>query len=172
MKYDWTCACCGLRFDSLPLDYALSGPDHWHAMSAEEKEHRTRKDADVCIIDDTDIYLRGCLEIPVVDLDEKFVWGVWVSLSRKSFDRVIELWDKTIRSDEPSLIGWLSNNIALYPNTLNLKADVHLRNDGQRPSIILEPTDHPLAIEQRRGITRQRVEEIAAILHRRRQRSQ
>jgi hypothetical protein len=32
---------------------------------------------------------------------------------------------------------------------------------GTRPHIELEPTDHPLAVEQRRGITVARVIEIA-----------
>jgi hypothetical protein len=44
---------------------------------------------------------------------------------------------------------------------------VHLRSGGRRPAIELEPTDHPLAIEQREGISIARVEEIAAQLMRR-----
>ena len=47
-----------------------------------------------------------------------------------------------------------------YPDTLNLKTMVYLRNDGVRPSIELEPTDHPLAVEQREGISMTRVAEI------------
>ena len=40
---------------------------------------------------------------------------------------------------------------------------VHLRDDGVRPYIELEPTDHPLAVEQRsNGITVDRVAEILA----------
>ena len=38
---------------------------------------------------------------------------------------------------------------------------VHLRADGIRPYIELEPTDHPLAVEFREGITMERVQEIA-----------
>jgi hypothetical protein len=64
----------------------------------------------------------------------------------------------------PPKFGRLCNNISLYPTTLNLKSHLHLRGGGSRPSIELEPTDHPLAIEQRRGISVERVEEIAAAL--------
>lgn len=47
-----------------------------------------------------------------------------------------------------------------------LKARVHTRPVGKRPYIELEQTDHPLAIEQRDGITMQRVREIAEmVLH-------
>jgi hypothetical protein len=49
---------------------------------------------------------------------------------------------------------------------VNLKARIHLRDDGVRPYIELEPTDHPLAIEQRLGISVERVAEIyAQIMH-------
>jgi hypothetical protein len=43
---------------------------------------------------------------------------------------------------------------------------VHLRDHGQRPFIELEPTQHRLAVEQRSGITVDRVGEIlSAYLH-------
>jgi hypothetical protein len=35
---------------------------------------------------------------------------------------------------------------------------------GERPSVELEPTSHPLAVEQRNGITVARVHEIAETL--------
>jgi hypothetical protein len=47
---------------------------------------------------------------------------------------------------------------------MGLKTKVLLRNSGRRPSIKLEPTNHPLAQEQRLGIPLQRVEEIATAL--------
>lgn len=63
--------------------------------------------------------------------------------------------------------GWLTTELALYsPSTTNLKTHAHTRPLGQRPFIELEPTDHPLAVEQRTGITMDRVREIAeAVLH-------
>ncbi|MFF0442053.1 DUF2199 domain-containing protein [Kitasatospora sp. NPDC004614] len=52
------------------------------------------------------------------------------------------------------------------PSTVNLKTNLHTKPIGQRPLIELEPTDHPLTVEQRAGITRDRVREIAeAVLH-------
>jgi hypothetical protein len=47
---------------------------------------------------------------------------------------------------------------------VNLKTAVHLRDDGVRPYIELEPTDHPLAVEQREGISVERLGEIYAIM--------
>jgi hypothetical protein len=74
---------------------------------------------------------------------------------------MIDLWDNPSLLDEPPYFGWLSNSIDLYPETLNLKTNVSFRDIGQRPYIELEPTDHPLAIEQREGISVDRVRQIA-----------
>jgi hypothetical protein len=43
---------------------------------------------------------------------------------------------------------------------------VHTQPVGIRPKIELEPTSHPLAIEQKQGITMERVQQIAEqLLH-------
>ena len=63
--------------------------------------------------------------------------------------------------NEPPKPGLLCNNISEYPPTLNLKTYLHLRGGNLRPSIELELTDHPLAVDQRQGISIERVEEIA-----------
>ena len=59
--------------------------------------------------------------------------------------------------------GWFSNRLKGYPDTLNLKCQVHPRAGRQRPWIELEATDHPLALEQRNGITFDRLLEILAL---------
>lgn len=164
MKHAWTCGCCGKQFNTLPLDYARKAPDHWFQIPENERESRTKLSADVCIIDDKDLFVRGCLEIPIIGQDDCFSWGVWVSVSKQSFVRIHELWDSSDVENEPPMFGWLCNNISIYPATLGLKTNLHLRDGGRRPSIELEPTDHPLAVEQRTGISIERVEEIAAAL--------
>ncbi|MFE3286272.1 DUF2199 domain-containing protein, partial [Streptomyces sp. NPDC059233] len=99
--------------------------------------------------------------------DEVFSWGVWVSLSRENFSRAADLWDRPGREAEDPYFGWLTTDLTVYPTTtLNLKTNVHTRPVGERPFVELEPTDHPLAVEQRTGITLDRVREIAAtVLH-------
>ena len=47
-------------------------------------------------IDEKFFFIRGCLEIPVEDEDERFSWGVWVSLSESSFKQ----WVGLLRSGE------------------------------------------------------------------------
>ncbi|HWE73121.1 MAG TPA: DUF2199 domain-containing protein [Stellaceae bacterium] len=161
MDHAWTCRCCGKSFSTLPLDFACAPPDHWNGLSAEERSKRGKIDSDRCRIDD-DFFIRGCLELPIIGAEDKFVWGVWVSVSQASFDRILDLWDATNRASEPAKFGWLCNAIPGYPTTLGLKTNLHLRSDGVRPAIVLEPTDHPLAVEQRHGVTLERIEEIVA----------
>lgn len=164
MDHAWTCRCCGRQFNTLPLDYAWEAPDHWFQIPEPEREHRAKRDSEVCWIDGKDVFVRGCLEIPIVGQDNSFTYGVWVSVSKASFSRILELWTAPVVENEPRKFGWLCNEIPVYPTTLNLKTHIHLRGGGKRPSIELEPTDHPLAIEQRTGISIERVEEIVAAL--------
>jgi hypothetical protein len=76
----------------------------------------------------------------------------------------VERWRDPARADEPPHFGWLSTSIPIYPTTVGLKANLHTEPIGTRPLIELEPTDHPLSVEQRTGISIARVEEIASLM--------
>jgi hypothetical protein len=164
MDHTWTCGCCGQKFNTLQLDVAFKAPDHWFQIPKDEREGRCRLDSDVCFID-KDIFVRGVLEIPILGLNDHFRWGTWVSVSLESFKRMLDLWNAPVVENETPKFGWLCNDISVYPETLHLKTHVHLRGGNKRPSFELERTDHPLAIEQREGITIARVEEILAARH-------
>ena len=167
MKHAWTCGCCGKQFHTLPLDFSCDAPDYWAQIPESERAQHGKCDSDLCMIDRRDFFVRGCLEIPIIGRDDRFVWGMWVSVSETNFHRILDLWTAPDAENEPPMFGWLCNDIPLYPRTLELATHVHLRSGGRRPAIELEPTDHPLAIEQRDGISIARVEEIAAQLMRR-----
>ncbi|MFD9791430.1 DUF2199 domain-containing protein [Streptomyces sp. NPDC059070] len=123
--------------------------------------------SDQCVVHGRHYLVKGVIEIPIVGSDEVFSWGVWVSLSRENFSRSADLWDTLGREAEKPYFGWLTTDLPVYsPATLNLKTHVRTRPVGERPYVELEPTDHPLAVEQRAGITLDRVREIAeAVLH-------
>ena len=116
MEHTWTCSCCGRSFNSLPMNYAFAVPANWFALSeAERVNTRSKLDANLCVIDRKEYYVRGCLEIPVSDSPEIFVWGVWVSVSEASFRNVLDHWTSPIDPDEPPRFGWLCNWIRGYP---------------------------------------------------------
>src|SRR5207249_10099644 len=87
-------------------------------------------------------------------------YGGRLSLSPDNFERYQALFDERDPSQEPPYFGWFCNQLPGYPDTLNLKTKVYLRPYPQRPRIELEPTGHPLAVEQRNGITLERLQEI------------
>ena len=162
----WICARCGQDHGELPLHYRAHAPTLWYQIPEPERVERAELSSDVCVIDDKYWFVLGNLEIPVLGAAERFSWDVWVSLSERSMKRAAEIWETAGRESEPPYFGWLSTDLQPYPNTLSLKTMVHTREVGVRPFIELEPTDHPLAVEQREGITPQRVREIAEqILH-------
>lgn len=160
------CSCCGQRHDELPMAYHAAAPVYWsRRLLLSRKSTLT---SDQCVIKGKAFFMRGLIEIPVLDSDDDvFAWGVWVSLSKENFARSHKLWETAGRESQPPYFGWVSTELSLYsPSTVNLKSHVHTRPVGQRPLVELEPTDHPLAVEQRTGITLDRVRQIAEmILH-------
>jgi hypothetical protein len=163
---NYLCKTCGEKHDDLPMAYGALAPAPWYALPEDERDKRAELNSDLCVIDDQYFFVLGRLEIPVLDSSELFAWLVWVSLSEKSFLRKMELWETRGREREPPQFGWLCTSLPCYPETLQLKTHVHTRPVGERPYIELEPTDHPLAIEQRQGIMMRRVQEIAEqVLH-------
>ncbi len=161
LRYTWTCSCCDRQHEELPLAFSASAPLHYYAIPETEREARVLLSEDMCTIDDRAFYVRGCLDIPVIGHDEPFSWGVWVSVSEESMALIFETWEAPDRARHAPRFGWLSATLKTYPEIVNLKTMLHLRPPPIRPFIELEPTDHPLAVDQRQGITIERVVEIA-----------
>ena len=147
------------------MSYGADAPAYWQDEFAEDES--SLLESDVCIIEGEHYFVRGTLEIPVIGENEAFSWGVWVSLSPANFQRTLDLMGTDGRESEPPYFGWLSTELPIYgTSTVSLKTNVHTRAVGLRPTVELEPTSHPLAVEQREGITRDRVRRIAEqILH-------
>ena len=145
------------------MSFHIESPDPWHAASPEERASGELS-SDSCVLTingETAFYLRGLILIPVLDAPDAFAWGVWSSISERNFVRAGDLWEAEGRESEPPYFGWLATSLPLYPQTRGLKLNVHTTPVGHRPLIVVEPTDHPLAVEQRDGITMDRVREIA-----------
>jgi hypothetical protein len=162
----WRCGRCSEVHRDPPMAYGAAAPLPWFGIPEAERGRRAELTPDLCLIDGKHGYVVGNLELPVHGQRTPFSWDVWVSLSPENFRRTLAHWERPDRVTEPAYFGWVSTSLPGYPQTLNLKAKVVTRAVGVRPRIELEPTDHPLAVEQRRGITMARVREIAeTILH-------
>jgi len=162
--FRFRCASCNEWHEGMPT-FGAEAPVYYNHVAPEEREKRCSLGTDECVIDEKFFFVRGCLDIPVHSQGEPFSWGVWVSLSKGSFIEFLRYFGVPKRSHAGPFFGWLSSDLPVYPSTLNLKTHVHFRDDGIRPYIELEATDHPLSVEQRDGISTQRVAEIFAFFH-------
>lgn len=144
------------------MDYGVAGPRNWFGLPEAERSTRAKLTDDICIIDEKEFYVRGCLEIPVSDSSEALVLGVWASVSEKSFRYILDRWNSPIPENEPPRFGWLCTWIDGYPEPHEIKCHVFLRSNNLRPRLDLEPSDYPLAVEQHNGITMERVKKLAA----------
>lgn len=159
----WRCARCGEEHEGLPLDWAVEAPGYWDGG----RSPGDRLTEDLCTWTDDDgrlnYFIRGVLHVPVPELADTLRYGVWSSLSERSFERVLELWDDERRTAEPPYFGWLSNAIRGYPDTLQLPLDVVTDAVELRPSLVLRDAEHPLVREQRDGISLERLLELVAL---------
>ena len=163
--FRFKCTRCDEWHEGMP-SFGASAPLYYYGIPEAERETRCQLSSDMCVIDGAHFFVRGCIELPVEGRDEPFIWGVWASLSREHFEEFDALFDAHDRASHGPFFGWLAAALPTYPDTENLKTMVHLREGGQRPYIELEPTDHPLAVEQRNGISVERVAELyAACMH-------
>jgi hypothetical protein len=160
------CSICQLWHEVLPLSYSVKAPLAVTDITEEELLRRVVFSKDQCIVDEHSFYLRGRIPVPIHGQDQPFIWGVWASVSQSDFIRTHELWNTTGREAEPAFLGRLNTQIPLYGDTLNLAVRVRTQVVGRRPHFeVLDPA-HPLAIEQRDGISMDRIRQIAEqILH-------
>jgi hypothetical protein len=127
----FTCSTCGRVHEGLP-DISFDAPIYYARVPEGERASRSTLSSDLCVIDSSDFFARGVLEIPIKEAEDVFGWGPW--------------------------FGWLSNRLPGYPDTLNLRTHLHLRASGWRS--FSRSSDH--GCMRARAITRQGVCENAA----------
>jgi hypothetical protein len=165
MSASYTCATCGRVHDDIPLSFAAEFPDMYANMGRDERDARAVIGSDQCVVDQKWFFIRGCLEIPVVGANDIFLWGLWASVREEVYDDISECWELAGREKSRGPFkGRLGNAVSVYPSTLNLKVRIEIQPVGTRPLLFIEETDHPLAVEQRSGITRDRAVALASLL--------
>jgi hypothetical protein len=165
VSQSYKCPTCGKVHDALPMSFAAEFPDMYANMKRDERDARTVIGSDQCIIDQQWFYISGCLEIPILGSDEVFLWGLWAFVREEIFDDISNCWEQMGREKTRGPFkGRLDNSLSVYPQTLNLKLQIVIQPLGARPLFVIEEADHPLAIEQRLGITRGRAMDLAALL--------
>ncbi|MEK6702969.1 MAG: DUF2199 domain-containing protein [Planctomycetota bacterium] len=115
---------------------------------------------DMCVVDGKHFFVRGHIELRILDTQDVFAWSVWCSLSHESFEIVSDRWTTIGRENDPPRFGWLQTDLPGYPGgTRHLKTMVHQREVGVVPWIEVEPGSQ-LAEEQAKGIMIERWREL------------
>lgn len=166
-KREWTCPSCGEPHQGL-FDLAARHPAQWPHGEEYEPNAALRMDGDFlsedfCVLRGEHFFVRSLLLLPIIGADKPFGFGVWGTLSRANFELYVETFDGGAQGHLGPWFSWFSNDLRSYPDTVNLKAQMHLRNGRQRPYLQIMSDDHPLARDQREGITFDRVLDLYAL---------
>jgi hypothetical protein len=159
------CPQCGKNHSGIELSFAADFPDAYANLTKEERDTRAIVATDQCIIDQEQFYIRGCIELPIRDTDGVFLWGVWARVHEKDYDEIEENWETNLKEEKIGPYkGRLANSLSIYSETLNLKLEIEIKPVGTRPVFFLEEPEHPMALEQEKGLTMQQAEEYACLL--------
>lgn len=159
VTYRFKCSSCHNWHEGFP-DIGFDQPLYASEVPERERKRRVLLTSDLCIVDDEHFFVRCMLLIPINETNDKFGWGIWSTLSKDNFLRYQKQFDDDMSGWQP-MFGYLSNRIPEYPDTLNLKLSVQPMRRGDRPHATLEPTDHPLAVDQRNGMSLEKALKIA-----------
>jgi hypothetical protein len=159
MKQTYKCSCCGKVHEEWPA-LAFNSPDNYEALSDEDKHAIAELSSDFCTIkhpDQTDRFIRCTLTQKVNDSCQDLDYGIWVSLSEKSFQDYSANYNNP--SHEGKYFGWLSSSIPPYTFEQSVPTTVFTRKDGKRPNVIPhDDFDHPFVHDYYNGISKQEAE--------------
>lgn len=155
----YTCSCCGKEHYEYP-SLAYISPTNYNTLSKEDKENIAEISSDFCVIkhkDQTDRFIRCSLTQKIIDHCEDLNYGLWVSLSEKSYNDYSDNYNN--ENHEATYFGWLSNDLPDYDFKESIPTIVYTKTGNQRPEIVPhQDFDHPFVRDYYNGITKQEAE--------------
>jgi hypothetical protein len=158
-KSKFRCAVCGEIHHDWPALVYIS-PSHYHDLTPEEKKTIANLDSDFCEINydnQTDRFIRVVLIQKVVNGCTDLDYGLWVSLSEKSYNDYKANFNN--ENHESKYFGWLSNYLPEYNDTTLIPTTVFVKPGNERPEIIPDINfDHEFVRDYYNGITLEEAE--------------
>ncbi len=155
----YICSCCGKEHEEWPA-LAFIAPDNYDHLSDEEKEQLGELDTDFCTItypDHTDKFIRCTLTQKVTDHCEDMEYGLWVSLSDKSYQDYKDNFDN--ENHKTKYFGWLCNDLPDYEFNDNIPTTVLTKLGNDRPEIVPHNDfEHPFVHDYYNGINKAEAE--------------
>ncbi|MFZ0530195.1 MAG: DUF2199 domain-containing protein [Propionicimonas sp.] len=163
------CSVCHSVHRDLAKVLGTTAPDAWLAVTAGERLE-AELTPDVCILPDqgtTRHFIRGHIQLPIEDLDDIFVWSVWVELDEDSMAAIARRWSDPNRASMAPFTGRLATELPYEQPTKGLQVSVHTRDPGMVPLLMVsQGSGHVLTSEQHLGVPLHRVAEFAGLLQR------
>ncbi|MBV9408777.1 MAG: DUF2199 domain-containing protein [Candidatus Eremiobacteraeota bacterium] len=129
------------------------------AIPEPERSERARFDSDLCQSGER-YFIRCVLYIPFNRCDDAFGWGAWAEVSKETFIRYLEVYDRDA-SKEPLAEGTLANTLPLYPDAKSEAVTITFGDVASRPMLIASSDSKTsLAEEQRSGMDQVRYHDI------------
>ncbi|PTT73214.1 MULTISPECIES: DUF2199 domain-containing protein [unclassified Chryseobacterium] len=154
----YICQCCGEEKEDWPA-IAYAAPYPYFQLSEEEIKN-SELTSDWCIInypDETCYFIRAVLVQKVNEGCQDLEYGVWVSLSEKSFNEYVENYDN--KEFESGYFGWLSNYLPDYEFENSIPTDVIVDNKTGRPFVYPhESHEHTFVKDFHEGISKKEAE--------------
>ncbi len=131
------CPKCGKTHENWPA-ITFDAPHNYYILSEEDKKRYVKElSDDFCVVeyeDQTDRFIRAVLFQQVIDGCQDLHYGIWVSLSEKSFDD----YNENFLSDdqEGTYFGYLCSQIPGYDFSSSIRTNVVLAKNRQRPEVI------------------------------------
>jgi hypothetical protein len=156
----FVCSVCGEFHAERMLDVRLSLPDPIFALDDEERDARAWLADDFAVLDEERFFVRGLLELPILELGSRFGYGTWVEIGGDEFRQLLEHWQDP--DQFAPVKGTVANELAPYVGTEGLRATLSPVSVDTLPSVTLDDAAHPLVTDQQAGITAGRSDELAA----------
>lgn len=161
MNTKFKCEICGEIHNDYPaLTYPY--PDSYYWLSEEEKKKfNASLESDFCTIeypDQTDRFIRVVLKQKIIDSELTLDYGLWVSLSEKSYDDYFSNF-KNENYENNQYFGWLDSIIPEYNFSERIPTNVYTKLGNERPEIFPHSDfDHPFVKDYYQGITKEEAE--------------
>jgi hypothetical protein len=160
----WFCEVCGGTLDGLPFTLRVDCPSAWTADVAIHPQSELLHAQ--CVIGGERFFLHGVILMPITDADGDFEWGIWVEVAEDDFIARCSRWSIRGREHDLPVRARLAVVLPGYGgSTVGLPGLLQDRAVGHHPLFTIADTGHPLARDQRYGITTARVHELVHASH-------
>jgi len=121
-------------------------------MPPDERAATVQENKDLCVLCGERFFVRGVPPLPVLGRESQYNIGLWVEVTRSTFERVYELWDDPGQCSEQPFSVVLANDVPTHVQTVGMEAVLALSGPSTRPKVTLRAVKHSLFDEQSNGI--------------------